>query len=139
MRPAIADQVPDQHAELTKTDAHGTGTCDCAHLRGAVHDPRGIGTLTGRERQVLALLGHGMPNRLIARQLGVVERTAKAHVASIVDKLGVSSRLEAALMAHLHHPLICTGHVVPKDTTPRDNSPLDNTPRTNTPTSGLGC
>lgn len=133
-RTSTATQVPDQHAELTEMDAHGTGNCDCAQLRGAVHDPRGIGTLTGRERQVLALLGHGMPNRLIARQLGVVERTAKAHVASIVDKLGVSSRLEAALMAHLHHPLICTGHVVPKDTSPRDNSP-----RANIRTAAHGC
>ncbi|MGW0392511.1 helix-turn-helix domain-containing protein [Streptomyces sp. NPDC003042] len=103
-------------------DAHTAGICDCAPLRDAVKDPRGIKTLTGRERQVLTLLGHGMPNRLIARRLGIVERTAKAHVASIVEKLGVSSRLEAALMAHLHHPLICTGDSVPRDTSPRANT-----------------
>lgn len=120
-RASIAVRVPDQHTELADLDAHTAGTCDCALLRGAVNDPRGIETLTGRERQVLTLLGHGMPNRLIARRLGIVERTAKAHVASIVEKLGVSSRLEAALMAHLHHPLICTGGIVPRDTSPRAN------------------
>ncbi|GGT24114.1 hypothetical protein GCM10010286_56960 [Streptomyces toxytricini] len=118
-RASVAVRVPDQHAEL---DAHSAGNCDCTLLRGAVNDPRGIETLTGRERQVLTLLGHGMPNRLIARRLGIVERTAKAHVASIVEKLGVSSRLEAALMAHLHHPLICTGDIVPRDTSPRANT-----------------
>ncbi|UQX01769.1 helix-turn-helix transcriptional regulator [Streptomyces sp. RerS4] len=118
---SIAIRVPDQRAEPADMDAHIAGTCDCAPLRGAVNDPRGIGTLTGRERQVLTLLGHGMSNRLIARRLGIVERTAKAHVASIVEKLGVSSRLEAALMAHLHHTLICAETIVPRNTTPRAN------------------
>ncbi|UYQ66625.1 helix-turn-helix domain-containing protein [Streptomyces peucetius] len=67
--------------------------------------------MTERERQVLTLLGQGLANRLIARRLGIVERTAKAHVSSIVEKLGVSSRLEAGLMAHLHHKLLCpAGH-----------------------------
>ncbi|WP_246042386.1 MULTISPECIES: helix-turn-helix transcriptional regulator [Streptomyces] len=112
------DQVP---AQRVGPGGHDGGACQCAMLGGAVHDPRGIGTLTERERQVLALLGQGLANRVIARRLGIVERTAKAHVASIVEKLGVSSRLEAALMAHLHHELLCPRETVPTDTSPRAN------------------
>lgn len=104
---STATRVPDQRSTRMDMMSHAAESCGCALFRGAVHDARGIAKLTDRERQVLTLLGQGLPNRLIARRLGIVERTAKAHVASIVDKLGVSSRLEAALMAHLHHDLLC--------------------------------
>jgi DNA-binding NarL/FixJ family response regulator len=66
-----------------------------------------MGTLTTREREVLVLLGAGSPNRLIARSLGTSERTAKAHVSRILTKLGVASRLEAALAGIRHHDAIC--------------------------------
>ncbi|MFE0252475.1 MAG: hypothetical protein HOZ81_25540 [Streptomyces sp.] len=66
-----------------------------------------VSELTDRERQVLALLGSGLPNRLLARQLGIAERTVKAHVAHIIKKLGLRTRLEAAVVANLHHDLIC--------------------------------
>ena len=55
--------------------------------------------LTPREREVLALIGRGMPNKLIARELAVAEKTVKAHVSSILAKLGVSDRTQAALYA----------------------------------------
>jgi DNA-binding NarL/FixJ family response regulator len=104
------------------TKSHAACGCECALLQGAVNDVRGFAKLTDRERQVLTLLGQGLANRLIARRLGIVERTAKAHVSSIVEKLGVSSRLEAGLMAHLHHELLCPRDIVPKDTSPTTNS-----------------
>ncbi|WP_322109149.1 helix-turn-helix domain-containing protein [Streptomyces atratus] len=44
---------------------------------------------------------------MIARRLGIAERTVKAHLTGIMGKVGVSSRLEAALFAYAHHELIC--------------------------------
>jgi DNA-binding NarL/FixJ family response regulator len=53
--------------------------------------------LTPREREVLDLIGRGLPNKLIARELGVSEKTVKAHVGQVLAKLGVSDRTQAAL------------------------------------------
>ena len=55
--------------------------------------------LTPREREVLGLIGRGMPNKLIARELSLSEKTVKAHVSSILAKLGVTDRTQAALYA----------------------------------------
>lgn len=59
----------------------------------------GIATLTGREREVLALLGEGLTNRLIARHLGVSEKTVKTHVSHVLAKLDLADRTQAALLA----------------------------------------
>lgn len=58
--------------------------------------------LTPREREVLALLGEGLTNRLIARRLDVSEKTVKTHVGNVLAKLGVSDRTQAALWAVRH-------------------------------------
>jgi two-component system, NarL family, response regulator LiaR len=55
--------------------------------------------LTPREREVLVLIGRGMPNKIIARELSLSEKTVKAHVSSILAKLGVTDRTQAALYA----------------------------------------
>jgi DNA-binding NarL/FixJ family response regulator len=55
--------------------------------------------LTARELQVLQLVAQGLPNKGIARQLGISENTAKFHVASLTGKLGASSRTEAVTVA----------------------------------------
>jgi DNA-binding NarL/FixJ family response regulator len=62
----------------------------------------GIDALTPREREVLALLADGRSNREIARLLRVSEKTVKTHVSSVLAKLGVADRTQAALVAVRH-------------------------------------
>lgn len=59
----------------------------------------GLSTLTERERTVLVLVGHGQSNRQIAQELFISERTARTHVSNILQKLGLKSRTQAALLA----------------------------------------
>lgn len=58
--------------------------------------------LTTREREVLALLAGGDTNRVIGERLGISERTVDRHVSNVFDKLGVTSRAEAAALAVRH-------------------------------------
>ena len=58
--------------------------------------------LTGREREVLKMVGDGHPNKTIARRLGITERTVKAHLTSVYQRLGVTDRTQAALWAQRH-------------------------------------
>jgi DNA-binding CsgD family transcriptional regulator len=55
--------------------------------------------LTAREREVLVLVADGLPNKAIARALGISEHTAKFHVGSLLGKLGAASRAEAVAVA----------------------------------------
>lgn len=67
------------------------------------HSPEASGIpgdlLTERESQVLQLLALGLPNKAIARELGISEHTAKFHVGSIMTKLDAASRTEAVAVA----------------------------------------
>jgi DNA-binding NarL/FixJ family response regulator len=58
--------------------------------------------LTPREIEVLRLLAEGMPNKEIAARLNISEHTAKFHVASIMGKLGATSRTEAVTLGIRH-------------------------------------
>ncbi|HEX3591138.1 MAG TPA: response regulator transcription factor [Pseudonocardiaceae bacterium] len=58
--------------------------------------------LTGREQEVLRMVGDGHPNKTIARRLGITERTVKAHLTSVYQRLGVTDRTQAALWAQRH-------------------------------------
>jgi DNA-binding NarL/FixJ family response regulator len=55
--------------------------------------------LTPREHDVLRLIVAGMANKRIARELGLSEKTVKAHVGHLLAKLGVADRTQAALLA----------------------------------------
>jgi DNA-binding NarL/FixJ family response regulator len=55
--------------------------------------------LSDRERQVLHHLVNGHPNKIIARELGIAETTVKVHVKSVIRKMGVSNRTQAAMGA----------------------------------------
>ena len=84
-----------------------------AHAGEAVIDPKSAGrlfdalarsqhgpqALTPRELEVLACVCRGMPNKRIAGELGLSEKTVKAHVGHILAKLGVTDRTQAALLA----------------------------------------
>jgi DNA-binding NarL/FixJ family response regulator len=62
----------------------------------------GVPTLSEREREVLALLGNGLPNRAIADELYLSVDTVKTHVRKVFTKLGVVNRTQAALIANEH-------------------------------------
>ena len=55
--------------------------------------------LTGRQTEVLRLIANGASNKLICRELGLAERTVKAHVTAVLRALKVSSRTQAAIEA----------------------------------------
>ncbi|MDO8483532.1 MAG: AAA family ATPase [Candidatus Limnocylindrales bacterium] len=80
--------------DLTSADAGATDGAQASPAAPA--DPFG---LTGREREVLALVAEGYTNRRIADNLFISESTAGVHVSHILGKLGVDSRTEAAAVA----------------------------------------
>ncbi|NEB41866.1 helix-turn-helix transcriptional regulator [Streptomyces sp. SID14515] len=89
--------------------------CGCGILQGGGEIPE-LDLLTARERQVLVALGAGASNRILARHLGIAERTVKGHISHVLEKLGLVSRMEAVAIAVLCHPQLCSaGHVTPPE------------------------
>src|SRR5919199_2923392 len=70
-----------------------------ARLMREVVAPERPEALSERETEVLRLLARGLANKEIARELAIAEKTVKTHVSSILGKLGVQSRTQAALYA----------------------------------------
>ena len=62
-------------------------------------DTPALEQLTNREREVLTLITNGRSNKRIALELGISEKTVKAHVGHVLAKLGVSDRTQAAVLA----------------------------------------
>ena len=60
--------------------------------------------LSDREQQVLRLVAEGLPNKQIARRLGISERTVKVHLGNVFRRIGVGDRTSAALWAREHLP-----------------------------------
>ncbi|WP_433354407.1 response regulator [Microtetraspora malaysiensis] len=61
---------------------------------------RHVETLTPREREVLALVGRGLSNQDIGRELFLSEGTVKSHVSAILLRLGLNNRVQAAIVAY---------------------------------------
>jgi DNA-binding NarL/FixJ family response regulator len=59
-----------------------------------------IPELTGRELEILTMVGDGMTSKEIANKLYISENTVRNHVRNILDKLGMSSRFEAVNWAY---------------------------------------
>jgi DNA-binding NarL/FixJ family response regulator len=64
-----------------------------------VTQPEVHASLTNREVEVLTLIAHGKENSAIAEELYISPRTVKNHVASILDKLAIENRIQAAVVA----------------------------------------
>jgi DNA-binding CsgD family transcriptional regulator len=77
--------------------AHGLSIVD--QVQGANTTSASRPILTARETEIMQLLAEGASNKAIARTLGITAHTVKFHVASILAKLGASSRTEAVISA----------------------------------------
>jgi DNA-binding NarL/FixJ family response regulator len=94
----LKDVQPQDLVEAIRT-VHGGGALLHPQVAARLLEELTEDPLTPREREVLVLIGRGMPNKLIARELSLSEKTVKAHVSSILAKLGVTDRTQAALYA----------------------------------------
>ncbi|MEU7874385.1 response regulator transcription factor [Dactylosporangium sp. NPDC049140] len=107
----LKDASADELVSAVRTVARGEGVVAPAVTRrvlGAFAGPPSeaptpvavpVGLLTAREREVLECLGEGLSNAAIAARLGIAEATTKTHVSRILAKLGLQSRMQAAIAA----------------------------------------
>ncbi len=73
------------------------GTEALPHAAAGTAEASGNWSLTERQKEVLALIIMGLPNKLIARRLNIVESTVKIHVSAILRELKVASRTQALI------------------------------------------
>jgi DNA-binding NarL/FixJ family response regulator len=101
----LKDATPEAVAAAIRTVAAGglvLGPRAAPAVLDQVNPPPGIAELTAREREVLELIADGLPNRAIAEALFVSEKTVKTHVSSVLAKLRVDDRTQAAVFAIRH-------------------------------------
>jgi DNA-binding NarL/FixJ family response regulator len=98
----LKDATPDELREGIRAAARGESPLSPKAAR-AVIAARGAAKpaadLSPREREVLALVADGLPNKLIARRLEISEKTVKAHLTRVFQEIGVTDRTQAALWA----------------------------------------
>ena len=100
----LKDAEPDEIVRGVRAAARGESPLapKAAHEVLRARERRATVGLSAREREVLALVADGLPNKLIARRLGISEKTVKAHLTRIFQQLGVTDRTQAALWARQH-------------------------------------
>jgi two-component system nitrate/nitrite response regulator NarL len=76
-----------------------TSLLTCALREESVTENRNHASLTERETAILKCLSAGMSNKLIARELDIMESTVKVHIRNLLKKLKFRSRVEAAVWA----------------------------------------
>ncbi|WP_425957141.1 response regulator [Xylanimonas sp. McL0601] len=92
--------------EAIRTVAAGGSTLDpraaervMARMRSQAHHVDPLAALTQQEQKILALIGQGMTNRQIGAELFLAEKTVKNYVSSLLAKLGMERRVQAAVLA----------------------------------------
>lgn len=101
----LKDSEPDDVVRAVRAAARGDWPLDprAARLLLGEGESRPVTpVLSDREREVLCLVADGLANKLVARRLGITERTVKAHLTRIYEALGVTDRTQAALWAQRH-------------------------------------
>lgn len=101
----LKDAEPDELINGIRAAARGDAPVSPKAARELLEDRaqrRPLDELTQRERAVLELVGKGLANKQIAWRLGITEKTVKAHLGSIFDRLGVQDRTQAAIWAQKH-------------------------------------
>jgi len=100
----LKDATPEELFAGVRAAARGESPLDPKLARELLADRREARApqLTDREREVLVLVGEGLPNKLIARRLEISEKTVKAHLTRVFAQIGVTDRTQAALWARRH-------------------------------------
>jgi len=100
----LKDAEPGELARGIAAAARGESPLDprAAGTVIAARTPTSQADLSDREREVLALLAGGMANKQIALQLGISEKTVKAHLTNVFRQIKVTDRTQAALWAREH-------------------------------------
>jgi DNA-binding NarL/FixJ family response regulator len=103
----LKDADPDEVLAAVRSAHQGEAPLDpkAARIMLDAHRPSPAAPdLSARELEVLRLLVTGLANKQIARRLGITERTVKAHLTAVYQRIGVSDRTQAALWAREHLP-----------------------------------
>ena len=100
----LKDMEPEHLIARLRDVLHGTLVVSpslTTVLAQALRTPQGASSLdlTDRERQVLKMIASGLSNKMIGNKLGITEGTVKVHVKNLLHKLGLRSRVEAAVWA----------------------------------------
>jgi len=98
---------PDELLGAIRAAASGDSPLDPKAARAVLEERRGLNAtqeLSPREQEVLLLVRKGRANKQIARELGISERTVKAHLTNVFARIGVTDRTQAALWAERHFP-----------------------------------
>ena len=101
----LKDAEPDAVARAIAAAARGEAPLDPKAARALLSARRAASPadgLSGREREVLAMVAEGLPNKLIAYRLGISEKTVKTHLTRVFRQIGVTDRTQAALWAQRH-------------------------------------
>jgi DNA-binding NarL/FixJ family response regulator len=98
----LKDAEPEAIERAIRAAARGEAPLDpkaARALLSARRAPSPVGGLSDREREVLAMVAEGLPNKRIAQRLGISEKTVKTHLTSVYRQIGVTDRTQAALWA----------------------------------------
>jgi DNA-binding NarL/FixJ family response regulator len=101
----LKDAEPDELERAVRAAARGEAPLDPRAGRALLQARNAaspLDALSEREREVLEMVARGLPNKLIARELSISEKTVKAHLTKVFRAIDVTDRTQAALWAERH-------------------------------------